>query len=716
MRLNWFNFRKISMRNRIFTAMMILTMCICFLVIFIVKNLLPPALVEASKDTGILTAKSLALHSFDDIVTENCAAIRSRINEAKEINNKIEYIFVMDESFNILSHTFSDGFPMALRTLNNDDSRNGGAVMLLDTEEGGIYDIVAPVKANGDTLGYVRVGLSDKNIQDLCDRTVAAVLWAGLSSVLLASYLSFLLAEAIAGPVEAIHRASEDIMMGDFSGRVRTPPVPCWEFTQCGEKDCPVFGNNDLPCWCTSGTLFFDEIRGKDYAEKIDYCRTCPVYRKYSGDAVQQLAETFNLLTRRLNNKFSELARSRQQYKELFDSAPISLWREDISLVRKRIDSLRAEGVSDFEKYWKEHPGRVRECAGLVKVLDVNKATLEMYGAKNKNDFLKNSPSVFTEESYKGIARLLTAISGGAVYSEMEGVSSTLTGEKLNVIIKWILYGKSKLIFAVQDITSQKKTEEDLRVYNVMNRLLFEASMDAIMTLESPSWRFTSGNSAAVKLFGVKDEKEFVSHTPWEYSPKYQPDGQLSQDKAGKMIDQALKEGTNFFEWTHKKLNGPDFYATVSLTRASIGDRIFVQAVVKDITERKNTFEEMIKKEKKLMHALSVKSKFSAMVSHELRTPLTAIKEGLDLIRHDAKLKLSVEHKKLLSIVKRNVDRLHRMINDVLDFSKLQSGRMELTFKKNDKGFGEGHRLRTEEKTTGYCVSAVCSAANAVIP
>ena len=140
-----------------------------------------------------------------------------------------------------------------------------------------------------------------------------------------------------------------------------------------------------------------------------------------------------------------------------------------------------------------------------------------------------------------------------------------------------------------------KSAEKALQESEERYRLLFETSRDAIMTLAPPSWNFTSGNAAAFELFDVKNEETFISAPPWKYSPKFQPDGQSSINKAKKMIGTAMEKGSNFFEWTHKKQNGEDFFATVLLTRMSIGEKTFLQATVRDITERKKAEEELKK-------------------------------------------------------------------------------------------------------------------------
>lgn len=148
-----------------------------------------------------------------------------------------------------------------------------------------------------------------------------------------------------------------------------------------------------------------------------------------------------------------------------------------------------------------------------------------------------------------------------------------------------------------RDITDRKRAEEALRESKEKHRLLFEGSRDAIMTLAPPSWRFTSGNSATLKMFGLKTEAEFVALRPWELSPKRQPDGRASTKLAGQIIEKALREGSIFFDWTHRRANGETFPATVLLSRINLGEKVFLQATVRDVTEQKRIEETLRKSE-----------------------------------------------------------------------------------------------------------------------
>ena len=106
------------------------------------------------------------------------------------------------------------------------------------------------------------------------------------------------------------------------------------------------------------------------------------------------------------------------------------------------------------------------------------------------------------------------------------------------------------------------------------------------------------------------------------------------------------------------------------------GEMVYL-ASLRNITERK-------KAEEKLKETMKMKSEFTSMVSHELRTPLTAIKEGIALVADGLAGEINEEQKELLGISKKNVDRLARLINDVLDFQKLDSAKMNFNLKPND--------------------------------
>ena len=162
--------------------------------------------------------------------------------------------------------------------------------------------------------------------------------------------------------------------------------------------------------------------------------------------------------------------------------------------------------------------------------------------------------------------------------------------------------GQVNIFGTTSDITEHKRTEEALRENEERFRTLFESSQDALMILAPPSWKFSSGNKAAVELFRAKDMAEFTSLGPWDVSPQRQLDGRLSADKSREMIETAIREGSHFFEWTHKQLRGEAFPCTVLLTRMELLGETVIQATVRDISAQKKT-EEKIASSEALLNA-----------------------------------------------------------------------------------------------------------------
>jgi PAS domain S-box-containing protein len=137
------------------------------------------------------------------------------------------------------------------------------------------------------------------------------------------------------------------------------------------------------------------------------------------------------------------------------------------------------------------------------------------------------------------------------------------------------------------------ETEAALRESEAKFRSLFESSDDAIMILDKDS--FLDCNRATLEMFGYKKREELIGKHPSEISPPVQADGIESRIAADERIAQAYQKGKNFFEWTHCRANGEDFPAEVLLTPMQLGGQHVLQAIVRDITERKQTEAQLIK-------------------------------------------------------------------------------------------------------------------------
>ncbi len=212
------------------------------------------------------------------------------------------------------------------------------------------------------------------------------------------------------------------------------------------------------------------------------------------------------------------LQESEARYKSLFEDSPISLWDQDFSLVVEWMNQMRSQGVMDFRSYYRDHPEAVAHCAELVKVLDVNKATVAMLGAGNKVPLLTGGlPMVLSEDLLEMFREELIALAGGAPRFESETVLQTLTGEEKRVNLCLNVapgYEESlgRVLVSLLDITERKKAEEALRESEEKYRTLFEQSRDAIF-VAGRTGIIIDANRSCEELFGAARDEIIGSHT-----------------------------------------------------------------------------------------------------------------------------------------------------------------------------------------------------------
>ncbi len=245
----------------------------------------------------------------------------------------------------------------------------------------------------------------------------------------------------------------------------------------------------------------------------------------------------------------------------------------------------------------------------------------------------------------------------------------------------------------IVDVTERKQAEKAIQESEEKYRLLFESANDAIFLMEEG--RFIDCNQKACEIYGCT-RQQLIGQTPIRFSPEYQPDSCESREKVLEKVENAYQGQTQFFEWQHIHYDGTLFDAEVSLNRLELPDKVYLQAMVRDITERKLAEEELREyrenleeKVKERTHELAIakdqaesadrlKSAFLAAMSHELRTPLNSIIGFTGIMQKEIPGPLNEEQKKQLGMVKNSSRHLLCLINDVLDISKIEAGQMEM--------------------------------------
>ncbi|OQY89049.1 MAG: hypothetical protein B6D38_08395 [Anaerolineae bacterium UTCFX1] len=180
------------------------------------------------------------------------------------------------------------------------------------------------------------------------------------------------------------------------------------------------------------------------------------------------------------------LKKAETRAQKLFKHAPISLWEEDYTAIKKAFDALRAQGVTDLKRYLAANPEAVRQFTDLIRVLDVNQKTLDLFEAADKETLLANLKEVFHDDMGEHFQNELVDMWEGKTYFERESVNYSLHGKPVNVHIHWTLMPGHEndfawVLVALQDITARKKAEDYLRylgthdaMTGLYNRAFFE--------------------------------------------------------------------------------------------------------------------------------------------------------------------------------------------------------------------------------------------------
>ncbi|MCX9083511.1 MAG: PAS domain S-box protein [Candidatus Methanoperedens sp.] len=229
------------------------------------------------------------------------------------------------------------------------------------------------------------------------------------------------------------------------------------------------------------------------------------------------------------------------------------------------------------------------------------------------------------------------------------------------------------------DITERKRMGEELIQSEEKYHTLYESSSDAIMLLDEKG--FFDCNDATLRIFGYSNKDDFIKLTPSQVSPPSQPDGMDSGLAANNKIAYAFTKGMNQFEWVHRRKNGEDFHADVLLSAFNLRGKQVLQATVRDITDRKRA-QELHIENVQLENESKAKSEFLASMSHELRTPLNAILGFSDIMNMGIGGNLNEKQKEYVKDIYNAGNHLLLIIDDILDLSKVEAGKMELAIEK----------------------------------
>jgi diguanylate cyclase (GGDEF)-like protein/PAS domain S-box-containing protein len=246
----------------------------------------------------------------------------------------------------------------------------------------------------------------------------------------------------------------------------------------------PIFDPTKLEQLC--------EVKIENVEKRLKTNTQSPLYVSVSASNVQDkqgkrygVVFTLTDVTVRKN---IEKARqeSEKRFRELFEDSPMSVWEEDFSLLKKKLSELRADKIIDLRLYMVEHPQFIQECASLIRVLDVNRASIKLFEAKNKRQLLGVSSRLIPDVAKSMFVEELITMWEGKTEFEMEGINHTLAGRRMYVNVRWTIPPDhiktwSRVLVLVTDITPRKTAEmERTKLFEELQQMAIVDSLTGV--------------------------------------------------------------------------------------------------------------------------------------------------------------------------------------------------------------------------------------------
>jgi len=390
---------KAGIRTKINLGIMTIVLVSVLLIALSASQIVSRALFLEYRNRGISLAVNLAARSEDPILAMDFLRMRSLIGEVTSSTGDVLYAFIQDPDGEILSHTFSGGFPVQLKTANTVRATQRCNVRLLSSGEDHFYDFAAPVMVGEFQVGTIRLGL----LRTQVTATVKELWWAifafAILSVIVSDTVGLALARNLTSRIKRLQAASEDMLKGH---REETNALPA-------------------------------AVAGQDALRPPQ--RTSLFTPHRTGDEIHQLAETFDAMTAAIKRYIEQLAaskavlaKSETKYRRIFEDSMDLIFVADQS---GRLVDINPAGVRMLG--YESRKQLVRR-QNLTTIIERPAEARELIAEIQRAGFIKDRECMLRTRTGGELAALLsmtTRSDAAGRVLEYEGIVKDITEHKL---------------------------------------------------------------------------------------------------------------------------------------------------------------------------------------------------------------------------------------------------------------------------------------------
>jgi len=393
-----------------------------------------------------------------------------------------------------------------------------------------------------------------------------------------------------------------------------------------------------------TGAVEFDwlhqDVNGKTFPVEVYGTIT-----NYNGSDV---LVAYAIDTTRIKEAQAKERKASNRMKLMFDAAPllIEFWNKD-----NKLTDCNLFAASHFNlKSADEYINRINEFFSVPQA----------DGTPSWEYWVKNLQKVFEDGYHKFEVSIAQLDNGLTCIFETIGILTEVDGEPMAIMYS-------------TDVTQVRQSRKEAEEASERTNLMYSVA-PLLIEFWNEDMELIDCNLFSAKVFGLESKEEYISKF-YEYNPPTQPDGMTSWEYWTANIQKAFKYGSCAFDMVLKNKDGSAIYTEVLGTHVEINGEPTVITYSNDVTLAKENMEHQ-RKMAMAEENNQAKTRFLASMSHEIRTPLSAVLGISEIQLQNTNLTMEVEEAFLK--INDSASILLKIINDILDISKIEAGKMDL--------------------------------------